>query len=122
MTPRLGNQGLEKKMKAIHRVAIGGTPRNPSLQDQLFVGSNVYGKRGGTSGNPVDAVCVATGTACGHQTIAKLPEETLLRITAAIGPIDGRRAKKLAELGLENELVAEVFIIKLNQENSYAGI
>lgn len=109
-------------MRAIHRVAIGGTGRNPSLQNQLFVGTNVYGKRGGCSGNPVDAQCVATGVACTHPTIARLPDETLLRIATVIGPIDGAKAKKLAKLGLENELAAEVFILKLQAEANHADI
>lgn|GEM_PF-6040490 len=103
--------------RKIHRVRTGGTGRHPSLTDTLYIGANPYGKRGGTSGEPVDAVAVATGTACGHPALVALTSETLIDLAKALGhPVDGREAKKLAKAGaLFNDLTAQVMIVKLKE-------
>jgi hypothetical protein len=106
-------------MREFHKVRTGGTPRHPSITEMLFVGKNPRGVRGGTSGNPVDAVCVATGSACGHKMLGQLSDETLISLVCALGrPIDGREVKKLDALGAGNELVAHVLISKLTQREA----
>ncbi len=107
-------------MRAIHRVATGGTARHPSITEMLFVGTNPLGKRGGTSGNPVDAMCVATGAACNHPLLDKLSDETLIQLAAARGPVNGFDVKKLDKLGIGNELRAHVLIAKLNADRVVA--
>lgn len=50
-------------MMELHRVNVRGQGSYVSMRDWLYVGPRLRGKRGGRSGNPVDAKLVATGTA-----------------------------------------------------------
>jgi len=101
-------------MRDIHRVRTGGTGRHPSVSDQLYVGQNTRGKRGGLSGNPVDAVCVANGVACASDLVKGLDEQTLIRLAAALGrPLDGREVKRLEKMGATDDLRAHILIARL---------
>lgn len=104
-------------MRAIHKVRIGGTPRHPSIQEQLFVGSNPRGSRDGLSGSPVDAVLVATGVACNSKMLAALSDDQLVRLSRVTGPIDGLREKVMRFEGMQNPLVAEVWLIKIERDH-----
>lgn len=106
--------------RAIHTVRIGGTGRHPSLQEQLFIGRDATGQRGGLSGNPVDAILIATGKGCSHALIDALSDETLIDLVQAIGaPLDAHDCKRLARK-LTDDLRAQVYIARIRAEKAEA--
>lgn len=85
-------------MRALHRVNEGRYARHPSMVDTLYVGPAPRGKRGGTSGNPVDAIDVARGKAATDARLAGLADEVLIALRASLGrPLDGNDLRRLAE-------------------------
>lgn len=88
-------------MRALHKINEGRYARHPSIVEVLFVGPNPRGKRGGTSGNPVDAVDVARRVAAQHPAIIALTDETLVAIRQHIGrPLEFNDIKRLEKAGV----------------------
>lgn len=91
--------------RALHRQRTGGTRRRPMLVTVMYVGPNPFGKRGGTSGDPVDAIDVAIDAAAESALLNTLSDDTLLTLRQALGhPLTKSDLDRLKEVGITDAL------------------
>lgn len=92
--------------RALHRLRTGGTRRHPVLVTILFVGPNPFGRRDGTSGDPVDALDVAVGAAAECPLLNSLSDDALLALRQALDrAFTESDLDRLEKIGLANAKV-----------------